>query len=377
MSEQNYIVICADKSDYSGAEEKRENKEPLFKKFLVGQNEMDMPEYLLTAFGIPFLPKGDIHAVKAKPKSGKTLFMTVLAASVLGAQQFGLSTKSTKSPVLYADTEQNKHNTSMFIQRVDDILSYNSPYLYALSLREVSSPESKLDIIISAIASLKPALTVIDGIADITSDFNDIEKSSEIIAKLSKIAQQYNTAIVNVLHTNKAQGDSNMKGHLGSLLLQKASDVFEVKRTGDNIFTVTQTDTRNAPISPIRFYVEEETEDGTNDQNHYNSNNNHRLLIKPYKKGNIGDADGDSPKIEYEKSIMMIMRDFPNGVNYSQLARNIADIIHKSERTAKNIIKAATENGLLVKNNENGLLLLNQPHPQKDDNSDSENNKNT
>lgn len=352
---QGFVVVSAAKRESS--ETGKENT-PLFSRFLVRQDDSPAPDYLLSSYGVPFLPKGDIHAIKAKPKSGKTLFMAVLAASTLGARQFGLSTLSKDATVLYADTEQNRRNTSAFVYRVNDILSYQSHNLYALSLREVSSPESKLDIIISAIASLRPALTIIDGIADIVADFNDIENSAEVISILSKLAQQYNTAIINVLHTNKAQGDTNMKGHLGSLLLQKSSDVFEVKRNcnNGNIFTVSQTDTRNAPISPIKFYIEEEERsipEENPDSECYTVATPLKIHIKPYKR----DSDESGDKVINSK-FSLIMAKYPNGIKYSQLATELAEILNKSERTAKNLIKKALEEDNIIYKNEEGLLLL-------------------
>lgn len=64
-------------------------------------------------------------------------------------------------------------------------------------------------------------MAVIDGVADLLEDFNDVGQSSEIINSLMRLSAENDVAIINVLHTNKRKDDSDMKGHLGTLLLQK------------------------------------------------------------------------------------------------------------------------------------------------------------
>lgn len=58
-----------------------------------------------------------------------------------------------------------------------------------------------------------------------------IEESSNVISTLMKASEEC-TAIVNVLHTNKGKEDSNMRGHLGTELLNKCSRCMEVKKDG-------------------------------------------------------------------------------------------------------------------------------------------------
>lgn len=47
-----------------------------------------------------------------------------------------------------------------------------------------------------------------------------------------------------------------MKGHLGTMLLQKASDIFEVTKK-DNVFTLKQTESRNKPIGDIQWIMDD------------------------------------------------------------------------------------------------------------------------
>lgn len=47
------------------------------------------PEYLISIGGIPTLPKGNLVALSAKWKNGKTFFCDIISAIFLGSQDFG------------------------------------------------------------------------------------------------------------------------------------------------------------------------------------------------------------------------------------------------------------------------------------------------
>lgn len=191
------------------------------------------PRFTVRLNGVGTLPMGDIQAVKAKSKNGKSFLCSVFVASVLGCEDFQFKAVEDGAKVLYFDTEQNERNTAALAKRVYSLMKWsterNNERFKAYSLRSAAISE-RLPIIERAIRENAPTMAVIDGIADLLEDFNDVGQSSEIINYLMRLSAENDVAIVNVLHTNKRKDDSDMKGHLGTLLLQKASDVFEVKR---------------------------------------------------------------------------------------------------------------------------------------------------
>ena len=87
-----------------------------------------------------------------------------------------------------------------------------------------------------------------------------IETLRNAVTELAKIALEYNCAICCTLHTNP--GDENkMRGHLGTMLAQKASDVIQCVKTkkedGTVVFEVEQTENRNnADFSKFAFAIE-------------------------------------------------------------------------------------------------------------------------
>jgi hypothetical protein len=218
------------------------------------------PPFTIRIDGIGAIPRKDIFAIKAKSKQGKTQAATVLMAGILGDETMGITVaQPCKTKVIYIDTEQTEANTIIVGHRVHRMCGWpeesNNARFRVYNLRNWDW-EQKLPFIEWLIESYKPTVVVIDGIADLLLNFNDVEKSAFCILKLMQIASKNGCTIGNVLHENKSKEDSNMKGHLGTLLLQKASDVFEVVKKGD-IFTLSQTESRNKPVNNISWRMDD------------------------------------------------------------------------------------------------------------------------
>lgn len=219
------------------------------------------PKFIIRMDGTGTLPRGDIQAVKAKSKNGKSFLCTILIASIMGCKDFNFRAIEDEAKVLYFDTEQNKRNTAALAKRVYSLMGWstdrNEVRFKAFSLRSKTVAE-RLSLITREIELNKPTAAFIDGVADLLDDFNDVEQSNNLINTLMRISAQIDTAIICVLHTNKQKNDTNMKGHLGTILLQKASDVFEVEKAKDGIFYVTETDCRNIAIPNFSFTIGED-----------------------------------------------------------------------------------------------------------------------
>ncbi len=222
------------------------------------------PDFTVSMAGVPTIPRGDIQAVKAKSKNGKSMFCCIICAAALGDTAFDTKALIQDAKVIYIDTEQNRRNANAIYHRIKALLKNpdDAKRLDVYSLRDVASadPQMRLIKIVELITEKKPTLVIIDGIADLIADFNDIGASQTLIALLMAVSSKNKTAIVNVLHTNKDKRDTNMKGHLGTLLLQKASDVFEVNKItkdGNDLFSIKETDCRNKAVPPIAFTLDD------------------------------------------------------------------------------------------------------------------------
>ena len=235
-------------------------KEYVFDKYEIRLDErIPKPKFTFTSLGRGCSPQGDIIAIKAKSKNGKTFLATIFAAVVLGAEMGDLKSEfPEESRVLFFDTEQNKTNTQILMSRIHIIRGWslsNNDRLHVYSMREMPLSE-RMDYIITKTKEHKPTAVFIDGIADLLQDFNDISTSNQIIGKLMTLSSYNHCAVFFVLHTNKTDG--NMKGHLGTLGWQKCSDVFSVEKQKDGTFKVTETDCRNKPISDFSFKISDD-----------------------------------------------------------------------------------------------------------------------
>ncbi|MCI2124599.1 MAG: AAA family ATPase [Prevotella sp.] len=290
--------------------------------------EYPEPKYSLMLSGVGTLPRGDIQAIKAKSKNGKSFLCTVFVASIFGCNTFSFESKENNPTVLYFDTEQNKRNTAKLARRVHTLLGWNIKEnhegFHAYSLRTMDTPE-RLPFIDEVITKRKPTAVFIDGIADLIENFNDVEQSTDLINHLMRLSAENDCCLCCVLHTNKGKDDSGMKGHLGTMLLQKASDVFEVKKDGST-FRVTETDCRNQPIDDFAFSI-----DG------------HGI---PFPSTTIAE-DKKLERLEGIKKILKECFSTSDVLNYTDLVNAYHENGAVSVPTAKRAVKDAKENDII------------------------------
>lgn len=216
-------------------------------------------DYTLEINGIGAFPKGDLQAIKAKAKQGKTHLILCFMIALLRGAFLNMKSKIEKPKICYFATEEHKRSVQLLAKKVHrlcglDTNSLNEQFLvYALRKQ---NPKERALYIEEKIKSEKPDIVFIDGIRDLVSDFNNIDESNKIIGLLMKLSEEYNCSMVNVIHTNKSYSDSNMRGHLGTELLNKCSDVLEVEKKGD-VFNVEETDCRNIATGKWAFNLDD------------------------------------------------------------------------------------------------------------------------
>lgn len=114
---------------------------------------------------------------------------------------------------------------------------------------------SRFDFIKHSIENDSPDLVIIDGVADLIFNYNDVNESQDMVNKLAAIANEQNCCIVVVMHQNKGRQDKNMKGHLGTMLFQKCSDVFNVEKCG-SVFVASHAVSRHRESEDIAFKLD-------------------------------------------------------------------------------------------------------------------------
>lgn len=211
--------------------------------------------YLFERNGQQCFSRGDIQAVKGKAKSGKTTFMVALLSALIDGENMSFKAVEFGCLAMYIDTEQNPVNTVRLTKRVHAVCGIseneNHEQFTAINLRG-DNPAERKGFIREAIEKYKPDFIIIDGIKDLIEggDINSPRESSETVQYLMTLTKDYNVAILTVLHENK--NDENMRGHVGSELLNKCSEVWQIKKV-DDVFEVEQTENRNQASKLINY----------------------------------------------------------------------------------------------------------------------------
>lgn len=229
--------------------------------------EWEPVQYTFSQNGIGMAPRGDIHVVKAPQKNGKTFLLTLMMGAMLKGEYLGLHCEIEHPKLLFIDTEQHPRNTQLVYRRICQIAGISGHKRHE-QIRFLHMRGAQVAVIRQAllqeIVFYKPDVVYLDGLVDCVTDPNDQAESKAYITELSGIALRHNCSIWSVLHVNP--GSEKMRGHLGTIMSQKVSDVLqclkEKQPDGSVIFTVEQTDTRNKDINKFSFAIEDRRGEG-------------------------------------------------------------------------------------------------------------------
>ncbi|WP_455668909.1 AAA family ATPase [Phocaeicola sp.] len=331
VTKEDYVVAALE----AAAEKVSEPVQPEFLKYLLDLTQPVVDaEYLLSIGNIPTFPKGELIALTAKAKQGKSQAQYYLIAVMLAGRQLGdVKPLQDSYKILLFDTEQSKATLMKCCKRalrfagLEDNLNDNR--FKPFSLREVE-PSLRLKYIEEAIKEEKPTVVFIDGIVDLVQDFNSNIESGRMIQQLLKMTTEYGCSISCILHQNKGT-DNNMRGHLGTELLNKVTDCFTVKKNGDK-FVVSCLVSRNEPCSGFSFSIDKEN-------NYY---------IEEYVLSEAKDVENQQLKI---RRILRSCFSEHQSMTYTELVDAYMQQGGVGKSTAKSHVKEAKEEGFLSLSN--------------------------
>ena len=227
----------------------------------------ELPEVLplISISGSCLCSVGNISAVCGEAKSRKTFLTSGLVASAMAIpynklNNFGIVDKNHDLNVLWVDTEQGEMHVRKVVDRISEMTGakmgglVSEPRLTTLALRELP-PHERKQRMYDAMYLMHYDLVVIDGIADLQRNTNDLEESDALVTELMALSTLAQTHVLCVLHTNP--GSDKARGHLGSSLQRKAETVLFVHRVGDTSVVEPQF-CRNEPFERFAFHISEE-----------------------------------------------------------------------------------------------------------------------
>ncbi len=231
--------------------------------------------YILNINGARCLQLGSLNVVTGQAGHGKTMFLSMCSAAVLsgeyGNMRFALPGGEDSGSVLYIDTEQSEPDTIAFKNRVQTMngwpLDDDKRAFHIVRLREEDDAKQRELKAFKAVIDYQPTLAIIDGVLDLTPDYNDLAEATSLVFRLMKLASAYNVCIIDVNHQNPLairNANEKMAGHLGSLHERKANDIFAVKRVKDpaGVFSYEVSDLKGrgrAPMENWSFVMQQRT----------------------------------------------------------------------------------------------------------------------
>ena len=204
---------------------------------------------------------GNIIGIAAPPKSTKTFFTSLLTSTFLKGQ-VGYSGRMKGfregKSVFHFDTEQSRYHSQRVFKRVLRMTEEEDKGYFTYSLRSMSHDE-RLAFIEYCLYYKKDVgdigLVIIDGIADLCSDVNQIDECNKVIQKLMKWSEELNCVIVSVIHTN--HNSNKATGHLGSSLTKKVETLVLLNKNEDGVIDVICQESRNFPFDNFQYKINE------------------------------------------------------------------------------------------------------------------------
>jgi hypothetical protein len=348
--------------------------EQLEKLRITSSSEIPPHEFLYTWNGVPCFARGELVAVTGKAKSGKTYLNSILMAAA-GVQ--GTESGESHSPeikersrilsgttdkailglkrirdkplrVVWIDTEQSADSTHEILRdRIGAMMGAEASEeaYHVFNLRQVRW-QDRMTLVLAAIAICVPDLVIFDGIRDVVGDINNYEEAQNTIGQLLKVASEYKTCIVCVLHQNKAAEDKTLRGALGTELQNKSFETYECKKDPETrIFSIQQTATRKYDMSnKIQFCVDKE---GLPVQCAENSGLTSEAQDKEKQGGGFnGEYVGADGKIDKAKLFGYILQG--GSLAWNDLRTKLMQTAHiRSVHFAETLMQEARDGGLM------------------------------
>ena len=220
------------------------------------EKQLKPMEFLFHLYGKPCFPRRELVAITGKAKSGKTFVTSMLMVccqirDVLAFQRYG----DEPLRVLWYDTEQSDESTQDILKnRVMKMVDGNERLFDIFNVRGVAWKERR-DLLCEAVTRCKPDLVIVDGIRDLVNDINDGVLAQEVMEELMHLATEHDCCIVCVLHQNKSSEDHNLRGWIGTELMNKAFEVYSCEKLlPQRIFSLEQTLTRKYDIEQTMYF---------------------------------------------------------------------------------------------------------------------------
>lgn len=208
---------------------------------------------------IPIGTYGNFIFIQAPPKTCKSYFVSLLTTVYLndhaGNRGGALTGYREGRGVVHFDTEQGKYHALKVFKRPFRMTGKSHQEYDTIALRAVGAKD-RLKFIEYYLENEieNVGLVVIDGVADLCNDVNNIEEGNMVAQKLMEMSAKHNCLIITVIHSNF--GSDKPTGHLGSALEKKAETQIQLEKESEDVISVKCKRSRNTSFKEFYFSVD-------------------------------------------------------------------------------------------------------------------------
>ena len=222
---------------------------------VTSESEIPEEEFLFKLNGVPCCPRGDLSTMTGPAKTGKTNVAAMLMACCVSRRVLGFE-RIGEEPLraMWFDTEQSRCTTKRILtDRIGGLLGggqFPDEQFFVFNVRN-HTPKERIEMLALAIETYKPDICIIDGIADLLDDINSGPASVELMQRLLMVASVNKCNITAMIHLNRSGEKLNLRGWIGTVMVQKSYEVFNCDRVDKtHVFSLGLTFSR-------RYYLEE------------------------------------------------------------------------------------------------------------------------
>ena len=300
-------------------------------------DEVPKPDVVLSINGQIVATRKNIFGITGKAKVGKSFLMTLLVGAVLKKGEFGTLESylpAGKDKIIYIDTEQSNYHVSLLLQRIKKITSeqkMNNLLMYAFDAVSTSERHAFVEYLIQNTPNV--GLVIIDGISDLVHSVNDEVIAVNLADTLRRWATKNDVAIGYVLHQNPSDS-SKMRGHLGTVLMNKSETVIQIQSAPDNdsIKIVDTTQTRNRKPDAWSFEIIDGQPEIMPE------------LHQEEKKTNKAQPMDDNARISHLKAVFSDV-DPKLGLGYNMMVERLFIALKSTKTASREFVSYAKESG--------------------------------
>jgi hypothetical protein len=231
---------------------------------IIFENPPPEPIPILKLAGKRISTAGNLTAISAQAKHGKSAAVGAMLAAIFGEREDGGDFLGFEAEpahckaVVHFDTEQSPYDAWQLVARAlrRAGISATPSNFRAYRILDLTA-ENKLRALRAELARAAKECggihsIFIDGVADLAMSVNDEAEAIALVEELVILAVQYSCPIICVIHENPAQPGfaGKTRGHLGSQIERKAESNLRVKKDGDEVSVIFSDGKQRGPAIP-------------------------------------------------------------------------------------------------------------------------------